>query len=248
VACGYDSQMPLNIFCLTCAVGYANPAAPYWNNGTCQSCGPNCLGCLAVAGYGCGPNATTTNCGTNGMRCTQCATGYYLALNGNCYDCPTSSANCNTNSCSLVSPGVVTCNSCANNSYTTPMTINGANYTVNGSVVWICLLCSAGGSNCLTCTYDPLLVSNMVCQSCVAGYAVSLASGSNYGTCQPCQSYCLACQYNSGSGCGASIPSSSCGTNGMMCTQCAANYTLGIDANCYYCPTVSTNCLVNSCS
>ena len=113
----------------------------------------------------------------------------------------------------------------------------------------MCQLCSTGGSNCLTCTYDPQLSSKMFCLSCVAGYAVSYASGASYGTCQPCASNCLACQYNLGSssGCGANIQFSSCGTNGLMCTQCAPNYTLAVDANCYYCPTVSPNCKVNSC-
>jgi hypothetical protein len=40
---------------------------------------------------------------------------------------------------------------------------------------------------------------------------------------------------------------SACGTNNFVCDICATNYILGVDDNCYYCPTVSPNCNVNSC-
>jgi len=236
--------------CLSCATGYAVTQVSGPTYGTCQPCGSNCLACQTNTGNGCGTNISYANCGTNGLLCSQCATGFYININANCYNCSTLSANCNQNSCTYVSPGVYTCNSCSNGSFSAPLTINGVNYTVNGSLVWMCQLCFAGGSNCLTCAYDPLLASQMVCESCVAGYAVSFANGSNYGTCQSCQNYCQLCQYNQGASslCGVNIPSSSCGTNGMACNLCATNYTLGIDANCYYCPLISPNCLVNSCS
>ena len=141
------------------------------------------------------------------------------------------------------------CTSCSNSSFSTPLVVNGLNYTVNNSLVWTCQLCSAGGSNCLTCTYNSSLSSSMFCSSCVYGFAVVIGSNyANQGSCQPCSSNCLACQAITGSGCGASVPVADCGTNGLMCTSCAAGYYLTPNGNCYDCPTLSPNCNPNSCS
>ena len=92
------------------------------------------------------------------------------------------------------------------------------------------------------------------CPSCAVGYGIPMIN--NTVACAPCPTNCVLCgpylmYVNSTyvSRCGASVPTTSCGANQLTCVTCATNYTLGaIDYNCYYCPTVVTNCLVNSCS
>jgi len=142
-----------------------------------------------------------------------------LALSQNC---PIVSQYCNPNSCSYTTTGAVNCTSCANNTFSIPMAVNGEMYTINGNLVWACQLCSAGDTGCSTCSYDPSLPSQMFCSSCLAGYAIMDAEP-YIGTCQPCGSDCLTCQWIgfTAVGCGASIPNGECGTNGLMCTQCA---------------------------
>ena len=160
-------------------------------------------------------------------------------------NCSTVSPYCTT--CSYVYTAI-SCTACSGNAFSTPMIVNGTNYTVNGTSIWTCKLCSIANTGCLSCSSATSLTYGIYCNSCSAGYGIP------YGIwgCQICPSNCLACNaYTTGMGsaCGASIPTASCGTNGLVCSQCATDYTLGsIDYNCYYCPTVSTNCLVNSCS
>jgi len=113
-------------------------------------------------------------------------------------DCPVLSPNCNANSCAYTASGEVNCTSCANNAFSLPLVVNGVNYTENGNYVWTCELCSTATPNCLACSYDPNVASQVVCSSCLPGYAAvdvgsSYTPSGSFGTCQPCQSNCLSC-------------------------------------------------------
>lgn len=167
-----------------------------------------------------------------------------------------SCSNCNTGYCSLVTTGISTCSygECTSNAFSVPLVTNGVNYTYNGNLVWQCQLCSAGGSNCEVCQYDPNMNSQMVCSTCAAGYAPIYPAGepaNTFGTCQPCPTGCLTCSFvPSGSdGCGP-YATGDCGIStiggNMLCSQCAPNYVMADNSNCYYCPATSTAALINS--
>jgi hypothetical protein len=98
-----------------------------------------------------------------------------------------------------------------------------------------------------------LLVLILAQQQCPVGQTYVYANSSVIAvgaldTCQPCQANCVSCMQNWGlsSDCGASVPYNQCGTYGIICTQCAANYVMAINGNCYYCPATSTAALSSS--
>ena len=169
------------------------------------------------------------------MMCTKCAATYILSSDANCDSCSSVSPNCNANSCSEVALGVYTCSLCANNAFSLPVMINGTQQVVNGTSIYSCQLCSSQDANCLACAYYVGQTTNMMCTSCVTGYTPNYYA-TPLGICQQCGASCLSCEpyEQTPSGCGANITSANCGTNGLMCTQCAAGYTLSSDANCYF--------------
>jgi len=147
-----------------------------------------------------------------------------------------------------VAVGVFNCSSCATGYFSSPMTANGITYYVNDNLFQICRPCNGSNSGCTACSYNSSLSSGVYCTSCSAGYAIPYP----FVQCLACPSNCIACLNSYGSGtinaCGNHVSYANCGTNGLACYQCATNYSLGrLDQNCYYCPTVSANCLVNSC-
>jgi hypothetical protein len=93
-------------------------------------------------------------------------------------------------------------------------------------------------AHCTQCSYDPNLASGMICGACSTGYAVIYSGQYGYtsNACIACPSGCVSCEFDIGLGsaCGAGVPSNMCGTNGLVCGQCAAGYA-NVNYNCYAC-------------
>jgi len=115
----------------------------------CQACGSGCLTCSPYQETnGCSGSASLSNCGTNGLLCTQCAAGYIINTLSNCLSCTSVSPNCNPDSCSEIAVGVYNCSLCASNAFSLPTIANGVQQVVNGVSVYGCQLCSSIDSNC----------------------------------------------------------------------------------------------------
>lgn len=107
--------------------------------------------------------------------------------------------------------------------------------------------CSMVSIYCTNCHYISTEISCDTCKNnsfrfpVVVNNGPKIVNNQQIWTCRLCQTLipgCLTC-----------LPSINSSDLGNYCTQCNAIYTRGvIDKMCYYCPSVSSNCLINSCT